>query len=42
MIDPEALRVAMCSLLVLVAGIDLGIAFVIRAAREASGSDPHD
>lgn len=42
MIDADALRVAVLGLVVVVAGFDLGIAFLIRAVREAGGDDTRD
>lgn len=38
-IDPESLRVATLLLVLSVAGFDLGIAFIMRTQREASGGD---
>lgn len=37
-IDPDSLRVSVIVLVLLVAGFDLGIAFVMRTAKEAAGA----
>lgn len=41
MIDPDKIRISVALVLLLVAGIDFGIAFLMRGEREASsGIDP--